>query len=104
MDNVHGIVSEGAMTSAAAQVVVRGKIDDIHDRLITDATVVVTAQVTFPVCPSPSHLFTGRVALLESLHKLFVEQNRRVAIIGKGGSGKTQVVLKFVEQKKEESR
>ena len=59
---------------------------------------VASVQATFPVCPSPSHLFTGRVSLLESLDKIFIEKDRRVTIIGKGGSGKTQLVLRFVER------
>lgn len=60
-------------------------------------------QVTLPVCPSASDFFTGRVTQLEKLRELLHESHtgrRVVTIIGQGGSGKTQLALKFVDQYK----
>lgn len=76
------------------------QINDLHARgggTVTSGSL----PVILPVCPSPSDLFTGRTALLKDLDELLTGTERRtVTIIAKGGSGKTQLVLKFVKEQK----
>src|SRR5690349_11490324 len=47
--------------------------------------------------------FTGRTAILNALEEKFFgpDQNQKVALVGLGGVGKTQIALRFAYQMKE---
>ena len=76
------------------------QVNDLHAGS-RGAIISGSGQVALPVCPSPSDLFTGRVALLKNLDELLSGAGRRiVTIVAKGGSGKTQLTLKYVEEQK----
>ncbi|KAF5370273.1 hypothetical protein D9758_006875 [Tetrapyrgos nigripes] len=53
-------------------------------------------------CPAPSQYFTGRKDILQKLSEIFAADAppmlRVVTLVAKGGTGKTQVVLKFVSE------
>ncbi|KAJ7282246.1 hypothetical protein C8J57DRAFT_43987 [Mycena rebaudengoi] len=53
------------------------------------------------VCPLPSRIFHGRRDILDKMHEYFAQNigNRHVCLLhGLGGSGKTQVALKFLAE------
>lgn len=99
VDTIHSTIIDGAITSAVGQATLAAQVDTVHTILTSGAVASVSVQISLPVCPSPSDFFTGRVALLKMLETLFDHPGRRVVtIIGKGGCGKTQLTLKFVNE------
>ncbi|QRV99875.1 nephrocystin-3 protein [Ceratobasidium sp. AG-Ba] len=66
----------------------------------------ITRMVTkarIKICPPPSMFFTGQSTVLTQMEDYFTEESnsRHVFVLhGLGGSGKTQIALKFVEQNK----
>ncbi|KAJ7258260.1 hypothetical protein C8J57DRAFT_1472405 [Mycena rebaudengoi] len=53
------------------------------------------------ICPPPSRMFHGRRDILEKMHLYFAQDigNRHVSLLhGLGGSGKTQIALKFLHE------
>ncbi|KAJ7230934.1 hypothetical protein C8J57DRAFT_1481149 [Mycena rebaudengoi] len=53
------------------------------------------------VCPPPSRIFHGRRDILDKMHLYFAQDigNRHVSLLhGLGGSGKTQIALKFLHE------
>ena len=62
----------------------------------------VTKLAEVLCCPSPSPFFVGREDILGQLMKIFIEngndRQRVVVLVAPGGSGKTQVALKFVSE------
>ncbi|KAF8183833.1 hypothetical protein K438DRAFT_1838684 [Mycena galopus ATCC 62051] len=57
-------------------------------------------------CPSPSQLFQGRQDILEKMDQYFLRDigTRHTYILhGLGGSGKTQIALKFLDMTKQTS-
>jgi hypothetical protein len=65
-------------------------------------------SVPYHVTPHPSHLFTGREDYLEKLRQYFTpklgqtHQRRQYLLYGLGGTGKTQICLKFAEESSEQ--
>ncbi|KAJ7695896.1 P-loop containing nucleoside triphosphate hydrolase protein [Mycena metata] len=52
-------------------------------------------------CPPPSRIFQGRQAILDKMHQFFNTDsgNQHIYVLyGLGGAGKTQIVLKFIEE------
>ncbi|KAJ7614804.1 hypothetical protein FB45DRAFT_1108929 [Roridomyces roridus] len=52
-------------------------------------------------CPAPSRIFHGRQEILNGIHKFFTTDLKKQHICllrGLGGSGKTQIALKYIEQ------
>jgi hypothetical protein len=50
-------------------------------------------------CPPPSRIFHGRQAILEKMHEFFerdLDEQKIYLLHGLGGSGKTQIALKFI--------
>jgi hypothetical protein len=65
------------------------------------ATVAVQAALSTNYCPPPSRIFHGRQLILEKMHKFFEEDfdNQKIYLLhGLGGSGKTQIALKFIQE------
>ncbi|KAJ7732344.1 hypothetical protein DFH07DRAFT_780947 [Mycena maculata] len=63
----------------------------------------VLAQVTESInnCPPPSRIFHGRQVILDRMHEYFnrdLGKQRIYLLHGSGGSGKTQIALKFVQE------
>ncbi|KAJ7230940.1 hypothetical protein C8J57DRAFT_1582492 [Mycena rebaudengoi] len=53
------------------------------------------------ICPPPSRIFQGRRDILDKMHLYFAQDigNRHVSLLhGLGGSGKTQIALKFLHE------
>ncbi|KAK7007347.1 P-loop containing nucleoside triphosphate hydrolase protein, partial [Favolaschia claudopus] len=58
-------------------------------------------------CPLPVHSFTGRQETLQKIHQYFAEaQGTRLVFIlhGLGGSGKSQMAFKFVQEAQDKKR
>ncbi|KAJ7260178.1 hypothetical protein C8J57DRAFT_1514884 [Mycena rebaudengoi] len=54
-----------------------------------------------PPCPPPSRIFQGRRDILDKMHQYFAQDigKRHVCLLhGLGGSGKTQIALKFLDE------
>ncbi|KAJ7093599.1 P-loop containing nucleoside triphosphate hydrolase protein, partial [Mycena epipterygia] len=52
-------------------------------------------------CPPPSRIFHGRQTILQQMHQYFMQTTRKQDIFllhGLGGSGKTQIALKFIAE------
>ena len=61
----------------------------------------VQATLSLNNCPPPSRIFHGRQLILGKMHKFFEEEfdNQRIYLLhGLGGSGKTQIALKFIHE------
>ncbi|KAJ7468132.1 P-loop containing nucleoside triphosphate hydrolase protein, partial [Mycena latifolia] len=61
------------------------------------------AQVTPTInnCPPPSRIFHGRQAILAKMHQYFADdlvKQHIYVLYGLGGSGKTQIALKFIDE------
>jgi hypothetical protein len=66
----------------------------------TSPAVVQAAQV-LNHCPPPSRIFHGRRVILDAMHHFFSEniQEQHIYVLyGLGGSGKTQIALKFIKE------
>ncbi|KAJ7480594.1 P-loop containing nucleoside triphosphate hydrolase protein, partial [Mycena latifolia] len=52
-------------------------------------------------CPPPSRMFHGRQAILTKMHQYFTQDSGKqhiYVLYGLGGSGKTQIALKFIDE------
>ncbi|KAJ7347383.1 hypothetical protein DFH08DRAFT_936894 [Mycena albidolilacea] len=52
-------------------------------------------------CPPPSRIFHGRQSILDKMHQFFTQELGKLRIFvlhGLGGTGKTQIALKFIEE------
>ncbi|KAJ7231952.1 hypothetical protein C8J57DRAFT_1480776 [Mycena rebaudengoi] len=73
-------------------------------QLNINATGPITQPPPAPVmtvCPPPSHIFHGQRDILDKMHHYFAQDvgNRHVCLLyGLGGSGKTQIALKFLDE------
>jgi hypothetical protein len=59
------------------------------------------AALSINNCPPPSRIFHGRQIILEKLHKFFEQElnTQKIYLLhGLGGSGKTQIALKFIQE------
>ncbi|KAJ7841847.1 P-loop containing nucleoside triphosphate hydrolase protein [Mycena leptocephala] len=64
---------------------------------------VVQPQVSKPInnCPPPTRIFRGRRTILDEMHQDFSQNTTSQDIFvlhGLGGSGKTQIALKFIQE------
>ncbi|KAJ7841848.1 P-loop containing nucleoside triphosphate hydrolase protein [Mycena leptocephala] len=64
---------------------------------------VVQPQVSKPInnCPPPTRIFHGRRTILDKMHQYFSQNTTSQDIFvlhGLGGSGKTQIALKFIQE------
>ncbi|KAJ7467933.1 P-loop containing nucleoside triphosphate hydrolase protein, partial [Mycena latifolia] len=64
---------------------------------------VSVAQATQSInnCPPPSRIFYGRQSILAKMHQYFTEdlgKQHIYVLYGLGGSGKTQIALKFIDE------
>ncbi|KAH8799553.1 P-loop containing nucleoside triphosphate hydrolase protein [Flagelloscypha sp. PMI_526] len=75
--------------------------------LAHDFPVEAVATAWVKKCPSPSPNFTGRRAELDHMHAYFssaIGSSSRIYVIyGLGGSGKTQLLLQFVQESQNQS-
>ena len=65
----------------------------------------MASDAVIPLMPNPSNRFTGRTEVIIKLKKYFstdandtVQKRRFFLLYGMGGIGKTQILLKFVEE------
>ncbi|KAJ7260254.1 hypothetical protein C8J57DRAFT_1471845 [Mycena rebaudengoi] len=78
------------MTASMAQLSIHGRPS--AQPLLPPATTV---------CPPPSRIFQGRRDILDKMHEYFAQDigNRHVCLLhGLGGSGETQIALKFLHE------
>ncbi|KAJ7480558.1 hypothetical protein FB451DRAFT_1446342 [Mycena latifolia] len=79
------------------------QVHKIHATLATIApnlSVIQTAR-SINNCPPPSRIFHGRQAILAKMHQCFTEdlgKQHIYVLYGLGGSGKTQIALKFIDE------
>ncbi|KAJ7467942.1 hypothetical protein FB451DRAFT_386008 [Mycena latifolia] len=79
------------------------QVNKIHATLTTIAPNLSVAQATQSInnCPPPSRIFHGRQAILARMHQYFAEDlgiQHIYVLYGLGGSGKTQIALKFIDE------
>ncbi|KAJ7468120.1 hypothetical protein FB451DRAFT_1369151 [Mycena latifolia] len=79
------------------------QVNKIHATLTTIAPNLSVAQATQSInnCPPPSRIFHGRQAILAKMHQYFAEDSVKqhiYVLYGLGGSGKTQIALKFIDE------
>ncbi|KAG8746921.1 hypothetical protein FRC10_003092 [Ceratobasidium sp. 414] len=100
---VHAVVSADALVPAA-QLGICGTAshtNPTHTMHLGGAIVPALPNVQMKPCPPPSIYFTGQNTVLTQIKEYFVDGSsaRHVFVLhGLGGSGKTQIALKFVEQ------
>ena len=65
----------------------------------------MTSDAVIPLMPNPSNRFTGRTKVVAKLKRHFftntndaVKKRKFFLLYGMGGIGKTQILLKFVEE------
>jgi hypothetical protein len=63
----------------------------------------IAAQAALRInnCPPPSRIFHGRRAILDDMHKFYKQDynGQKIYLLhGLGGSGKTQIALKFIHE------
>ncbi|KAJ7191014.1 hypothetical protein GGX14DRAFT_546758 [Mycena pura] len=74
---------------------------DIHHHVISATASEVLSEISS--CPPASRIFHGRQIILESMEQFFASnqsEQQIYVLYGLGGSGKTQIALKFIEQPK----
>ncbi|KAJ7734885.1 hypothetical protein B0H16DRAFT_151648 [Mycena metata] len=77
------------------------KVGEIHAVVTTPGFAVVPATQKINNCPRPSRIFQGRQTILAKMHRFFTPNSRKQLIYvlhGLGGSGKTQIALKFIQE------
>ncbi|KAJ7467964.1 hypothetical protein FB451DRAFT_1481208 [Mycena latifolia] len=79
------------------------QVHKIHTTLTTIIPNLSVAQATQSVnnCPPPSRIFHGRQDILAKMHEYFAEDSVKqhiYVLYGLGGSGKTQIALKFIDE------
>ncbi|KAJ7468128.1 hypothetical protein FB451DRAFT_389303 [Mycena latifolia] len=79
------------------------QVHKIHATLTTITPNLSVAQATQSVnnCPLPSRIFHGRQAIRAKMHQYFTEdlgKQHIYVLYGLGGSGKTQIALKFIDE------
>ncbi|KAJ7467937.1 hypothetical protein FB451DRAFT_1481068 [Mycena latifolia] len=79
------------------------QVHKIHETLTTITLNLSVAQATQSVnnCPPPSRIFHGRQTTLTKMHQYFDEdlgKQHIYVLYGLGGSGKTQIALKFIDE------
>jgi Cdc6-like AAA superfamily ATPase len=70
------------------------------DNVVASESKQSTAALTLVRCPPPSQIFQGRQDILEKMAKYFSAdpgQRHIYVLYGLGGSGKTQIALKFLD-------
>ncbi|KAG9120793.1 hypothetical protein FRC07_003571 [Ceratobasidium sp. 392] len=97
------------------QVTVRSKLNDAAEAVVSGGVLVPTARLDGAIvqvmpkariktCPRPSPNFTGQNSVLAQLKSYFLDGSnlRHIFVLhGLGGSGKTQIALKFVDRHKD---
>ncbi|KAF8176817.1 hypothetical protein K438DRAFT_1681728 [Mycena galopus ATCC 62051] len=83
-----------------------GKVSTICHNATTSTTEFKQAkpESTVTRCPPPSHIFQGRQDILQKMNEYFSRDigARHVYVLyGLGGSGKTQIALKFLEMRRQ---
>ncbi|KAJ7194276.1 hypothetical protein GGX14DRAFT_679055 [Mycena pura] len=77
---------------------------DIHHYVISATASEVLSKIEeISSCPPASRIFHGRQIILESMEQFFAsnQSGQQIYVLyGLGGSGKTQIALKFIEQHK----
>jgi hypothetical protein len=61
----------------------------------------IQAALSINNCPPPSRIFHGRRVILEQMHDFFeqdLDKQKIYLLHGLGGSGKTQIALKFIQK------
>ncbi|KAJ7474070.1 hypothetical protein FB451DRAFT_1367085 [Mycena latifolia] len=79
------------------------QVHKIHATLTTIAPNLSVTQATQSIndCPPPSRIFHGRQSILAKMHQYFTEdlgKQHIYVLYGLGGSGKTQIALKFIDE------
>ncbi|KAJ7486481.1 hypothetical protein FB451DRAFT_1534312, partial [Mycena latifolia] len=79
------------------------QVHKIHETLTAIAPNLFVTQATQSVnnCPPPSRIFHGRQSILAKMHQYFTEdlgKQHIYVLYGLGGSGKTQIALKFIDE------
>ncbi|KAJ7480568.1 hypothetical protein FB451DRAFT_1446408 [Mycena latifolia] len=79
------------------------QVHEIHATLRTIAPNLSVAHATQSInnCPPPSRIFHGRQAIREGMHQYFTQDTGKqhiYVLYGLGGSGKTQIALKFIDE------
>ncbi|KAJ7769904.1 hypothetical protein B0H16DRAFT_1686018 [Mycena metata] len=77
------------------------KVNNIHAIITAPGFVVAPPNQTINDCPPPSRIFHGRQTILARMHQFFIPESGKQCIYvlhGLGGSGKTQIALKFVQE------
>ncbi|KAJ7486470.1 hypothetical protein FB451DRAFT_770862, partial [Mycena latifolia] len=79
------------------------QVHKIHETLTAIAPNLSVAQAIPSInnCPLPSRIFHGRQTILAKMHQYFAEdlgKQHIYVLYGLGGSGKTQIALKFIDE------
>ncbi|KAJ7020941.1 P-loop containing nucleoside triphosphate hydrolase protein [Mycena alexandri] len=84
-----------------AAVDTNSKVNEMHAIMTAPRFVLTPLSQSINNCPPPSRIFQGRQTVLAKMHKFFtVDSGKQLIYVlhGLGGAGKTQIVLKFIQE------
>jgi tetratricopeptide (TPR) repeat protein len=91
-----------------SSILVRRRLSDLQktdgeSQGVTDGMKETKSKICYHIPLTKNNRFTGRIAILNTLEEMLFtkESNRRAALVGLGGVGKTQIALHFAYQLKE---
>ena len=78
------------------------QVKDLEENVSDDLSALEQSNAALAVvrCAQPSQFFQGRQEVLDKMHQYFsrdIGQRHTYVLYGLGGSGKTQIALKFLE-------